>query len=193
MAVSIDTTRPEVARRALDAGAEIVNDISALRADPDMAAVVAASRAGLVLMHMQGTPATMQRDPRYDDVVAEVETFLRERIEVAIGSGIDVERVCIDPGIGFGKTVEHNLELIGAGWRLRALGAPVYVGMSRKSFLGALLDDAPVTDRLEGSLAAAVAAILYGADIVRVHDVAETRCAAAIADAFRPICAPDKQ
>jgi dihydropteroate synthase len=185
--LSIDTTKAEVARRALEHGVEIVNDVSALRADPEMGRVVADSRAGLILMHMQGSPATMQVAPHYDDVVEEVGGFLEERIEAAQRLGIETDRICIDPGIGFGKNLEHNLELVAAGWRLRALGTPVMIGVSRKSFIGKLLGAAP-GERLEGSLAAAVAAVLQGADVVRTHDVAETRRACAMADALKPYC-----
>jgi len=187
VAISVDTARAEVARAAIERGAEIVNDITALRGDPEMGRVVADSGAGLILMHMQGTPETMQENPRYDDVVAEVEAFLEERIQTAEDAGIERERLCIDPGIGFGKTLDHNLALIAAAGRLRRLGVPVLLGASRKSFIGALLD-LPADERLEGSLAAAVVGVLQGADVVRVHDVQATRRAVAIADALRPHC-----
>ncbi len=134
--VSIDTAKAEVARRALEAGAVLVNDVTALRGDPELAGVVADSDASLCLMHMLGEPRTMQADPRYDDVVSEVTAFLEERLEFATEAGIDEERICLDPGIGFGKTAEHNLELLARLDEIVALGRPVLVGASRKRFLG---------------------------------------------------------
>ena len=139
--VSIDTSKAEVARRALEAGAALVNDVTALRGEPELAGVVADSGACLCLMHMLGEPRTMQDDPRYDDVVSEVKAFLEERLEFATGAGIAEERICLDPGIGFGKTVEHNLELLARLDEIVALGRPVLVGASRKRFLGRLLGD----------------------------------------------------
>jgi dihydropteroate synthase len=183
--ISVDTTKAEVVRRAIGLGVEIVNDISALCADPAMAPLIADKGVGVILMHMRGAPRTMQQGPEHNDVIAEVEAFLEERMNAAIRAGIEIEQICVDPGIGFGKTLEHNLELIAAGWRFRALGTPLLVGMSRKSFIGALLD-LPANERLEGSLAAAVTAVLRGADILRVHDVRETRRAVTIADAIKP-------
>jgi dihydropteroate synthase len=172
--VSIDTSKAEVARRALELGAELVNDVTALRADPELAAAVAESGAYLCLMHMQGEPRTMQLDPRYDDVVAEVAAFLEERLGVAVAAGIAEERVCLDPGIGFGKTVEHNFELIRRLGELTALGRPVLVGISRKSSLGRLLGDPDATTgSVAASVGAAVAAYERGATILRVHDVRE--------------------
>jgi dihydropteroate synthase len=180
--VSVDTRKPEVAGAALEVGARIVNDVTAGR-DDAMFAAVEASGAGIVLMHMLGEPQTMQDDPRYDDVVGEVHGFLRERIEAAVFAGIPEERVCIDPGIGFGKNVDHNLALLRSIPALRPLGAAVLVGASRKRFLGTLTGVEEPTDRLEGSLAAAVLAASLGADVVRVHDVAETVRALKVADA----------
>jgi dihydropteroate synthase len=180
--VSVDTTKPEVARSALDAGARIVNDVTA-GGDGAMFDAVGGSGAGVVLMHMLGDPRTMQDDPRYDDVVAEVHEYLRERIEAAVFAGIPEERVCIDPGIGFGKNVEHNLSLIRSIPALRTLGAAVLVGASRKRFIGTLTGTDEPSDRLEGSLAAAVLAASLGADVVRVHDVAATVRALKVADA----------
>ena len=172
--VSIDTSKAEVARRALELGAELVNDVTALRADPELAAAVAKSGAYLCLMHMQGEPRTMQLDPRYDDVVSEVAAFLEERLGVAVAAGIAEERVCLDPGIGFGKTVEHNFELIRRLGELTALGRPVLVGISRKSSLGKLLGDPDATTgSVAASVGAAVAAYERGATILRVHDVRE--------------------
>jgi dihydropteroate synthase len=172
--VSIDTSKAEVARRALELGAELVNDVTALRADPELAAAVAESGAYLCLMHMQGEPRTMQLDPRYDDVVSEVAAFLEERLGVAVAAGIAEERVCLDPGIGFGKTVEQNFELIRRLGALTALGRPVLVGISRKSSLGKLLGDPDATTgSVAASVGAAVAAYERGATILRVHDVRE--------------------
>ena len=171
---SIDTSKAEVARRALELGAELVNDVTALRADHELAAAVAESGAYLCLMHMQGEPRTMQLDPRYDDVVSEVAAFLEERLGVAVAAGIAEERVCLDPGIGFGKTVEHNFELIRRLGELTALGRPVLVGISRKSSLGKLLGDPDATTgSVAASVGAAVAAYERGATILRVHDVRE--------------------
>ena len=172
--VSIDTTKAEVARRALALGAELVNDVTALRGDPALAQVVAESGAYLCLMHMQGEPRTMQADPRYDDVAAEVAAFLEERLAFAVAEGIAEERICLDPGIGFGKTAEHNFELVRRLDVLLSLGRPVLVGFSRKSSLGRLLGGADAkTGPLSASVGAAVAAYERGAAILRVHDVRE--------------------
>ena len=173
--VSIDTSKAAVARRALGLGAELVNDVTALRADPAMAGAVAESGAYVCLMHMKGEPRTMQADPHYDDVVAEVASFLEERLAFAVAEGIAEERVCLDPGIGFGKTVEQNLELLRRLDEIAALGRPVVVGFSRKRSLGRLLGDPEATTGpLSASLAAAVAAYERGATILRAHDVRET-------------------
>ena len=172
--VSIDTAKADVARRALELGIELVNDVTALRGDPRMADVVADSGAYVCLMHMLGEPRTMQRDPRYDDVVADVKAFLEERLAHAVDAGIAEERISLDPGIGFGKTVEHNFELIRRLDELVALGRPIMVGFSRKSSLGKILGDAEArTGPLSASIAAAVAAYERGATILRVHDVRE--------------------
>lgn len=172
--VSIDTAKAEVARRALKLGAEMVNDVTALRGDPDLAGIVAGSGAYLCLMHMQGEPRTMQESPRYEDVTGEVAAFLEERLSFAVSAGIEEERVCLDPGIGFGKTVEHNFELIRRLDVLLRLGRPVVVGFSRKSSLGRVLGDPKATTGpLSASLAAAVAAYERGATILRAHDVRE--------------------
>jgi dihydropteroate synthase len=172
--VSIDTSKAEVARRALELGAELVNDVTALRADPELAGVVADADAYLCLMHMQGEPRTMQVDPRYEDVVSEVASFLEERLRAAVAAGVAENRICLDPGIGFGKTVEHNFELIRRLDRLTALGRPVLIGISRKSSLGKLLGDPDATTgSVAASVGAAVAAFERGATILRVHDVRE--------------------
>jgi dihydropteroate synthase len=172
--VSIDTAKAEVARRAIALGAELVNDVTALRGDVDMAETVCVSDAYLCLMHMQGEPRTMQDAPRYDDVVAEVKAFLEGRLAFAVDAGIAEDRIALDPGIGFGKTLEHNLELLARLDELAALGRPLVVGVSRKRSLGRLLGDPEATTGpLSASLAAAVAAYERGATILRVHDVRE--------------------
>jgi dihydropteroate synthase len=181
--VSVDTRRRAVAERALDAGADIVNDTSALRADPAMAGVVARSGAGLVLMHMLGTPLTMQEAPRYGDLLGEIGAFLAERMRAAMAAGIPAERLIVDPGIGFGKTYEHNLELLRRQEVFQALGRPLLIGVSRKSFLGVILD-LPPTRRLEGTIAAAVLAVERGAHILRVHDVGPVARAVRTAEAI---------
>ncbi len=182
--VSIDTSKAEVARRALAAGAELVNDVTALRSDPELAGVVADAGCYLCLMHMLGEPRTMQDDPRYGDVASEVAAFLEERLAYAVSAGIREEMVCVDPGIGFGKTVEHNVELVRRLDVLRALGRPVVVGFSRKRSLGRLVGEPDATTGpLAASLAAAVTAYERGATILRVHDVRETVEALAVAKA----------
>jgi len=170
--VSIDTSKAEVARRAVELGAELVNDVTALRADPELAGVVADSGAYLCLMHMLGEPRTMQLDPVYEDVVSDIAAFLEERLRVAVAAGVPEERICLDPGIGFGKTVEHNFELIRRLDELLALGRPILIGFSRKSSLGKLLGDpAATTGSIGASVGAAIAAYERGATILRVHDV----------------------
>ena len=181
--VSIDTTKLEVARAALDAGAELVNDVSAFRFAPELAGLVAERGAGCCLMHMLGEPRTMQRDPRYDDVVGEVKAFLEERLAFAVGEGVAEERVWLDPGIGFGKTVEHNLELIRRLDEIVAIGRPVVMGSSRKSFLGRVAGGRPEAERLPGTIATNVLALERGATIFRVHDVAPVVDALAVAAA----------
>jgi dihydropteroate synthase len=176
--ISIDTSKLAVARAALDAGASFVNDVTALRGDPAMAALVAERGADCCLVHMQGDPLTMQRNPVYGDVVAEVGEFLRERVEAAVAAGVARERILIDPGIGFGKSVEHNLELLARLDELVALGQPVLIGTSRKSFLAKLGHD-----RLAGTIASNVIALLRGASVFRVHDVAAVRDALQLAAA----------
>ena len=172
--VSIDTAKAEVARRALALGAMLVNDVTALRGDADMAGVVADAGAYLCLMHMRGEPRTMQQDPRYGDVAGEVAAFLEERLRFAVAAGVHEDRVCLDPGIGFGKTVEQNLELVRRLDVLLALGRPVVIGFSRKRSLGRLLGDPEATvGTTAASLGAAVAAYERGATILRAHDVRE--------------------
>jgi dihydropteroate synthase len=182
--VSIDTRKVAVAEAALQAGARIVNDVSAFRAAPEMAGLVASAGAGCCLMHMLGDdPRTMQDEPRYDDVVADVAAFLEERLAFAVAEGVPEERVWLDPGIGFGKTLDHNLELLRRLDEIAALGRPVVIGVSRKSFLGRLTGRAEARDRVAASVAANVLAYERGASIFRVHDVAETVDALAVAGA----------
>ena len=180
--ISIDTMKPQVANQALYAGASIVNDVSGLR-DPRMIAVVAEHGAAVIIMHMKGEPRTMQINPKYKDVVREVRDYLADRIGAAEEAGISPRRIMVDPGIGFGKTVEHNLELIARLSELRKLGKPVVIGTSRKSFIGRITG-MPADQRLEGSLAAAVVAVREGANIVRAHDVSETVSALRVANAI---------
>jgi len=183
--VSIDTSKAGVARRALELGAEMVNDVTALRADPELAGVVAEAGCYLCLMHMQGEPRTMQLNPTYGDVVSDIAAFLEERLAFAVAEGIAEERICLDPGIGFGKTVEQNFELIRRLEELAALGRPVVVGFSRKSSLGRIIGDADAkTGPLSASLAVAVAAYERGATIIRAHDVREHVEALAVAAAL---------
>ncbi len=174
--ISVDTSKAMVARACLDAGAAIVNDVTALGGDPDMAEVVRNGKAGAILMHMQGTPATMQQNPRYGDVVSEITDFLRGRMDAAVAAGLSVEQLAVDPGIGFGKTAAHNRAILARLPEFGRLGRPVCLGVSRKGFLGRLLGDRPVDRRLAASLAVVCfAAERRGAHIVRVHDVEATR------------------
>jgi dihydropteroate synthase len=181
--ISIDTTKSAVARAALGAGAGIVNDVSAFRFDPGLAGVVADAGADCCLMHMLGEPRTMQRDPRYDDVVSDVRAFLEERLAFATSEGIPEQRVWLDPGIGFGKTVEHNLELLRRLDEIVAIGRPVVIGTSRKSFLGKLAGGRDENERLPGTIATNVLALERGASVFRVHDVAQNADALAVAAA----------
>jgi len=181
--ISIDTRHAAIAIDALAAGACVVNDISG-GSDDEMLPVVAKGGAGVVLMHMRGEPGTMQDAPMYDDVVEEVHEYLRERVEAAIFAGVDADRLCVDPGIGFGKNVDHNLALLRSIGRFGDLDGAVMVGASRKRFVGALSGADDPRDRLEGSLAAAILAAASGADIVRVHDVLPTVRALRVADAI---------
>jgi dihydropteroate synthase len=180
--ISIDTSKVAVAEAALDGGASIVNDVTALRGDPEIGALCAERGAELVLMHMRGNPRTMQENPVYEDVVDDVKEFLAERMEFAVAAGVDEERVWLDPGIGFGKTLEHNLELLRRLGELRALGRPLVIGTSRKSFIGKV-DGSPPGERLGGTIASSVLAAAEGADVLRVHDVAEVGQAMRVAQA----------
>jgi dihydropteroate synthase len=181
--LSIDTSKLAVAAAAIDAGATVLNDVSALRADEGMAALCAERGVDVVLMHMRGEPRTMQENPVYDDVVDEVKAFLAQRIEYAIGEGLAEERIWIDPGIGFGKTVEHNLQLLRRLGELTRLGPPIVVGASRKAFIGKITG-APVEERLGGTIAACAIAYANGARMVRVHDVGEVAQAMRAAEAI---------
>jgi len=190
--LSIDTTHLEVARAALDAGATIVNDVSAGRSDPRMLELVAQRGAGFVAMHMQGSPRDMQREPRYADVLREVTEFLRERAAAALAAGVPRAGLWLDPGIGFGKTLEHNLALLAGTRALAALGQPLLLGLSRKSFLATIeqragLRPSAAHERLGGTLAACLWAARRGASVLRVHDVAPLRQALAVADALEPL------
>jgi dihydropteroate synthase len=178
--ISIDTRRPSVAREIVGLGAQMVNDVSGLR-DPEMVSTVAELNVPVVVMHMLGTPKTMQEKPEYKDVMGEIIGYLRNQIDSAVTGGIQRENIIIDPGIGFGKTVDHNLEIVRRLGEMRSLGLPIMVGASRKSFIGKILDS-EVDDRLEGSLAALVSSVLGGANIVRVHDVKESVKASRMAD-----------
>ena len=181
--ISVDTSKAKVAKHALEAGAQIVNDITALCGDPEMATVVAEMEAGVVLMHMKGTPRTMQQAPEYDDVVTEICSWLKEKTQNAEAQGIAAERIIVDPGIGFGKTTKHNLDILKRLSEFRELKKPLLVGTSRKSFIGNVLK-APITARLEGTAATVCWAIAHGADIVRVHDVKANVRAAQMTDAL---------
>lgn len=181
--ISIDTYKSGVAKKAIDAGASIVNDISALRMDEKMAKVIESSGVPVCLMHMQGTPRNMQRNPRYKDVVSEIFAFLRERIDFCEQAGIDIEKTIVDPGIGFGKTVLHNLEILKNLDQFKSLGRPIMIGVSRKSLIGKVLQ-LEHEERLEGSLASAIWSMTKGASILRVHDVRETKRAVKMVEAI---------
>jgi dihydropteroate synthase len=181
--ISVDTSKAAIAAAALEAGATIVNDVTALRGDSEMAGICAERGATVVLMHMLGEPRTMQDDPRYDDVVAEVKAFLARRLRAAVAAGIDEERIWLDPGIGFGKTAAHNMELLRRLGELRELGRPLVIGTSRKSFIGKV-DGSAAGERIGGTIASSVLAAAEGADVLRVHDVAEVRQALTVAAAI---------
>lgn len=180
--ISIDTQKAVVAREAVAAGADIINDVSGLQGDPDMLDVALRCDAGVCIMHMRGTPQTMQDDPTYDDVVAEIAEYLTERRQDTVAAGIDESRICLDPGIGFGKTHEHNLQLLKATDRFVALGSPVMIGHSRKGFIGKLIGDKQA-DRTAGTLGVSLAVAAAGAHVIRVHDVKNTRDALTLFEA----------
>jgi dihydropteroate synthase len=181
--ISVDTSKASVASRALDAGASFVNDVTALRGDPEMVSLIASSEADVCLMHMLGDPRTMQDNPRYDDVVTEVKAFLAERLQFAVHGGVAEERILLDPGIGFGKTAQHNLELIDRLHEFVALGRPVVIGASRKSFIGRITGHEDPDERVAGTVAVNVLAYERGARVFRVHDVAASQDALAMAAA----------
>jgi len=181
--ISIDTSKSLVAKAALENGASIVNDITGLRGDPDMAGIVAKFDVPVCIMHMKGSARTMQISPRYDDLIGEIRSFLRESIDLAVSAGIDEKKIMVDPGIGFGKTVEHNLRIIKELRKFTALGRPILIGPSRKSFIGQILNSS-VSERLTGTASSVALAISNGANIVRVHDVREMVDAARVADSI---------
>jgi len=188
--LSVDTYKAVVARAAIAAGADIINDISSLSFDPDMADVVAGSGVPVVLMHIKGTPRDMQKDPTYKDVVGEIREFFVERIAFAKSAGIDEENIVIDPGIGFGKQLQHNLTIIKELGRLKELGQPLLIGTSMKSFIGRIMGTTALEDRAEGTLASVAMSVWNGADIVRVHDVARTRRVITFMEALMASSAP---
>jgi len=183
--LSIDTYKADVAKRALDAGASMVNDISGLRFDPEMAGVVAEYKVPVVVMHIKGTPKNMQVNPEYEALIPEILDYLRESIKLAVDAGIKEDMIIIDPGIGFGKTFEHNLQILKDLHEFTLLEKPLLIGPSRKAFLGKILGNAPTSERLEGTAAAVAISIMNGAHIVRVHDVKEMVKVARVTDAVR--------
>jgi dihydropteroate synthase len=182
--ISIDTYKAAVAKRALEAGASIVNDISGLRFDPAMPGMVSAHKVPVVIMHIKGTPQNMQLNPVYDGLIPEIINYLSESIRLALEAGISEDMIILDPGIGFGKTLEHNLEIINRLQEFRTFNKPILIGPSRKAFIGRILDNAPPSERAEGTAAAVTASILNGADMVRVHDVKEMVKVVRVADAI---------
>jgi dihydropteroate synthase len=189
--ISVDTRRAEVARGVLEAGGQIINDISALRADPEMAKVIASHQVPVVLMHMRGTPETMQENIHYVSLVSDITQYLKQSIDMASMAGVDLERIIIDPGIGFGKTVDHNLAIIKHLYQFKTLGRPILVGPSRKSFIGKILD-LDADQREEGTMASIAASILNGAHIVRVHNVRNAIRVSRIADAIKAVSIPEE-
>ncbi len=183
--ISIDTYRAEVAKRAVEAGADMINDISGLRFDPETARVAAKAGIPVVVMHIKGTPKDMQANPVYEALIPEIMDYLREGIRLAVGAGVKEDMIVVDPGIGFGKTFEHNLEILNRLGDFTHLEKPILVGVSRKAFLGKILGGAPPSERLEGTLSAVSIAVLNGANIVRVHDVREVSKAVKVADAIK--------
>ncbi len=178
--ISVDTRHADVMRRAIDAGATIVNDVTALTGDPDSISVCAETGVDVVLMHMQGTPETMQDNPTYEDAALDIVDYMRERLSVLNAAGIGLDKICIDPGIGFGKTLEHNLRILSAVDAFHQLGVPLLLGVSRKSFITKIDRNVPAKERVAGSIAAAIAGWDRGVQLFRVHDVAETRQALAV-------------
>jgi dihydropteroate synthase len=183
--ISIDTYKADVARRALDAGASMMNDISGLRFDPDMPRVVAEYNVPVVIMHIRGTPKNMQLNPEYEALIPEIIDYLRISIKIALDAGVKEEMIIIDPGLGFGKTFDHNLQILKDLREFTLMGKPLLIGPSRKAFIGKILDDAPTSGRLEGTAAAVAVAIMNGANIVRVHDVKEMVKVVRVTDAIK--------
>ncbi|UCG79477.1 MAG: dihydropteroate synthase [Nitrospirota bacterium] len=183
--ISIDTYKSEVAREAIDAGASIVNDISGLRFDSEMANVVAEHQIPVVIMHIKGTPKNMQKDPIYGNLIDEIRVYLKESINIATEAGVHEDKIIVDPGIGFGKTYEDNLEIIKRLDELKDIGRPILIGPSRKAFIGRILGDLPFSERIEGTAAAIAVSIINGANIVRVHDVKEMSRVTRVADAIK--------
>lgn len=181
--ISVDTYKAKVAKEAIEAGAEMVNDISGLRFDPDMAGVVSSNKVFLVIMHIKGTPRNMQDNPQYKDLIGEIISYLKESLKIADNAGINLKKIIVDPGIGFGKTVEHNLFILKNLRELRVLKRPILIGVSRKSFIGKVLN-LPLQERLSGSLAATCIGLVNGARVVRCHDVKETRQAVDLVEAI---------
>ncbi len=189
--ISIDTYKSEVAEKALDAGASIVNDISGLRFDPEMAKVVSEYKVPVVIMHIKGRPKDMQQNPVYEALIPEIMDYLREGIRLAKESGVSEDKIIIDPGIGFGKTFNQNLEIINNLREFTLLEKPILIGLSRKAFIGKILGNVSVTDRLEGTAAAVAISIMNGANIIRVHDIKEMVRVARVADAIKNLRIPD--
>lgn len=183
--ISIDTRKARVARFALEAGSRIINDVSALRHDPLMAGVAASSKAAVILMHMKGIPETMQSASRYKNIIKEISTYLKESIKIALKAGVKKEDIIIDPGIGFGKTLSHNLEILRCLKIFKSLGYPVCIGTSRKSFIGKILGSENPEDRLAGTIATSTIAVMNGANLIRVHDVKEAVHASRVADSIK--------
>ena len=181
--ISVDTCKSEVARRALDNGAGIINDITALSGDPKMAGIIAGYKAGVVLMHMKGTPRTMQKNPGYENCMEEITGYLSKAIDSGLEAGIDFEKMIVDPGIGFGKSVEHNLDIIKSLSQLKILGRPILIGISRKSFIGKVAGGS-AQERLGGALSSGCLAVINGAKMLRVHDIKETRQALSVLDSI---------
>ncbi len=185
--ISIDTYKSIVAEKAINAGASIVNDISGLRFDPEMAEVIAKHKVPVVIMHIKGTPRNMQKEPFYENLIIEIKNYLEDSINIALSAGIEKDKIIIDPGIGFGKTFEHNLEIIHKLSEFTIFGRPILIGLSRKAFIGKILNNAPPRERVEGTAAAVAISIMNGANIIRVHDVKQMAMVAKVADAIKRI------
>ncbi len=183
--ISIDTYKSVVAEKAINAGASIVNDISGLKFDPEMAKVVAKHKVPVVVMHIKGTPRNMQKEPFYENLILEIKQYLEDSINIALNAGVEKDKIIVDPGIGFGKTFEHNLEIIHKLSEFSTFGRPILIGLSRKAFIGKILNNAPAQERVEGTAAAVAISIMNGANIIRVHDVKQMVMVAKVADAIK--------